>query len=600
MRWKTTAVLAVLLAGLGTFYYVYEVRQGPAREKATSEKDRLWKGLESKDVEAVTIKRGAETVRLEKADGAWRLLAPVQAKAESRPVEDLLSTLATARVEREIDPSPAKLADYGLETPAVEITFRAQGQERGLRLGAKSPTGLWVYAQEAGKPAVFLAPDSLLRDSQKSASEFRDRTVLAFEKKDVKGVEVRAPGGPALAVQAKGADEWQLTTPLAAPADREQVSGLLDKLKGAKVKEFVADPARAPAPAARPADAYGLDRPLRVTLWLGEEKERVAKTLRLGRAVPEKKAVYAQREGEAAVFLVEEDLLKAVPTSPVALRDKTVFAYDRGKLERLELESPKGKVALAIEGGVWRITAPVALKADEAAMSNLLWKARDLRAREFVADDARRLARFGLDRPQVRLSVWEKEAKEPKTLLLAPAKGAKGKDGAYAVAASGGPATPVVLVDAAALGELARSVQDLRDRAIFEAFDQREVTRIQIQRGAETLTLDRKGEEDWQLVAPKKGKARGPRVSDVIWTLRNLKWRELVAEQGWEPGRYGLDRPETTITLSGKDGKTVAALAVGKRDPAEAYVRVPGQPALYAIEAKSLGDLPATPEELLL
>jgi hypothetical protein len=49
-----------------------------------------------------------------------------------------------------------------------------------------------------------------------------------------------------------------------------------------------------------------------------------------------------------------------------------------------------------------------------------------------------------------------------------------------------------------------------------------------------------------------------------------------------------------------EDGKPIATLAVGKRDAAEAYVRVPGQPALYAIEAKSLGDLPATPEELLL
>ena len=30
-RWTTTAVLAVALVGLGSFFYVYEVRQGPAR-----------------------------------------------------------------------------------------------------------------------------------------------------------------------------------------------------------------------------------------------------------------------------------------------------------------------------------------------------------------------------------------------------------------------------------------------------------------------------------------------------------------------------------------------------------------------------------------
>ena len=29
MRWLTTTVLAVLLVGLGTFYYVYEIRLAP-------------------------------------------------------------------------------------------------------------------------------------------------------------------------------------------------------------------------------------------------------------------------------------------------------------------------------------------------------------------------------------------------------------------------------------------------------------------------------------------------------------------------------------------------------------------------------------------
>jgi hypothetical protein len=33
MRWLTTTVLAALLVGLGTFYYVYEIRQAPT-EKA--------------------------------------------------------------------------------------------------------------------------------------------------------------------------------------------------------------------------------------------------------------------------------------------------------------------------------------------------------------------------------------------------------------------------------------------------------------------------------------------------------------------------------------------------------------------------------------
>ena len=592
MRWLTTAVLAVLLVGLATFYYVYEIRQAPEREKAAAVKDRLWKDLEAKDVEEIVVRKGdAEALRLKKAGGAWTLAAPVAAPADRQAADDLAMSLATLRVEREIEATPQKPADFGLAPPSAEVTFKAKGQERTVKLGAKSPSGVWAYAQEGGKPAVLLVPEGLLRDAQKPANDFRDRTLLAFERKDVKTIEVRGPAGQVVAAAGvKAGDEWQLTAPLTVPADRDAVSGLLEKLRTAKIKEFVTDAPKSSA-------EYGLDRPTRLTLVVGEAASRTARTLRFGKAAPEKTGVYAQREGDATVLLVENDLWKSIPASAMALRDKTVFAYDRGKVERVEVESSKGKVALAIRDGKWHITAPVALRADESAVSQLLFGARDLRARDFVAEDAKRLAGYGLDKPAVRLAVWEKEAKEPKVLLLAPARE---KDRAYATTLGEGAAW-VAAVDATALGDLARGVMDLRDRSLADAFDSKDVARITIQRPSVTLVLDRTGtgEEDWQLGAPKKGKARGGRVSELVWTLRNLKWKDLVAEQGWDPARYGLDAGATTVTLAGKDGRSIAALAVGKQEAGLTYVRVPGQPALYAIESKTLGDLPATPEELL-
>lgn len=593
MRWQTTAVLALLLAGLGTFYYVYEVRQAPEREKAAAVKDRLWKDLDQKDIEEVVVRKPGETVHLKKAGDRWSLVAPVSASAERRPVDDLTASIATVRVEREIEANPAKLADYGLDPPAVELTVVGKGQTRALRLGAKNPTGIWAYAQESGKPAVFLVPEGLLRDAQKPANDFRDHALLAFERKDVRSLEVAAPGRPAIAAALRDKDEWQLTAPMTVAADRDAISGLLAKLRDAKIKEFVTDAPKSPA-------EYGLDHPTRIGLTLGEEKARVTKALRLGRAVPDKKAFYAQREGEPTVLLVDEELGKAVPTTVTAWRDKTVFAFDRGKIERLEVDSPKGRVALALHDGKWQLTAPVALRAEESAVSDLLWKARDLRVKEFLAEDARRLAAYGLDRPQVRLSVWEKDAKDPKTLLLAP-----GRAGDQAVATAVGPGAGfggVAAVDAKALGDLTRSATDLRDHSLAEAFETKDVARITIQRPSQTLALERtgSGEEDWALASPKKGRARGGRVSELVWTFRNLKWKELVAERDWDPARYGLDAGATTVTLLAKDGKTIAALALGKREGPLTYVRVPGQPALYAIETKSLGDLPATPEELLL
>jgi hypothetical protein len=596
MRPITTAILALLLAGLATFYYVYDVRQAPEREKAATEKDRVFKGLEAKDVEEVTLKKADSTIQLRKTGDGWSLTAPVQARAETRAVEDLLSTVTTTRNERELEANPAKLADYGLAPPAAEITFKAKGQDHGLRLGGKNPTNIWVYAQLAGQPAVFLAPDSLLQAAQKPLFDFRDKTVLAFEAKDVSGLEVRPAAGPPLSAKKDG-DAWQITQPLATPADREQVNGLLEKLKGAKIKEFVAE-------AAPPSgDPYGLAKPLVVTLWVGEEKARAARAVRLGKAVPEKKAVHAQREGEAAVFLIDEELVKAVPTTVASLRDKTVVAFDRTKLERVDVRSAAGPVSLALQNGAWRITAPAALKADEGAVSNLLGRVRDLKAKEFVADQADRLAVYGLDQPPVQVSLWEKDAKEPRTLLVAPAKGKDGSAYATVVAGAEGAARrsgPVVLVDAKALGELAQAAPQLRDRSLFESFDARDVTRVTIQQGGVTLVAERKAEDDWRLTGPKSGKAKGPRIEDLLWAMRGLRWRELVAEQGWDAGKYGLEPPAASVILTGKDGRTLAQLALGRQEGPDRFARIPGQPALYAIDPKVLGDLPAKPEDLLL
>ena len=257
----------------------------------------------------------------------------------------------------------------------------------------------------------------------------------------------------------KGTDEWQLTQPLTASADREAITGLLEKLRSAKIKEFVTD-------APKNLAEYGLDRPTRVTLGMGEEASRTTRTLRLGKPVPEKKGIYAQREGDSGVLLVDEDLGRSVPTSAMAFRDKTIFAYDRSKLERVELDSPKGKVALALQDGKWRIR-PGAW-ADEGHEPGALQGARPAGATSWPR--TRRPAAYGLDKPQIRLTVWEKEAKEPKTL---PWPGRE-KDRGYATTLGEG--AGVAAVDAT-FQELPAASRTCATGPV-EAFDTKDVTRV--------------------------------------------------------------------------------------------------------------------------
>ena len=180
-RGKSILVLLILAAGLGGFFYYDTYTLTPRREKAESAKGRIWT-VEPKDVERVTIARKGETVRLQRtADGGWEMLEPVKTRGDRGTVDDMVTGLATARMDREIDPNPAKPADFGLDPPEADVKLEVKGRSEPLvlRVGSKNPTGVWVYAREGGKPAVITLSESIARDTTRPVADFRDRTVIA-------------------------------------------------------------------------------------------------------------------------------------------------------------------------------------------------------------------------------------------------------------------------------------------------------------------------------------------------------------------------------------------------------------------------------------
>ena len=151
-----------------------------------------------------------------------------------------------------------------------------------------------------GKAAVLALPDSVLRDATRPVADYRDKTVLAFDRErrhwsrhhharrdprarvDRREVEVDAPRCRALPT-------------------REAVTEFLEKLGAARVKEFAAE-----TPAS--LQSFGLDRPVRVDIHTGRDKDRATKTLLVGRVDATKQGVYAMRPGEPSVLLLPEEV----------------------------------------------------------------------------------------------------------------------------------------------------------------------------------------------------------------------------------------------------------------------------------------------------
>ena len=585
MRWQTTAVLAAILIALGAFYYVYEVRLGPEREKTEGRKGRVFTA-EPADVTEVELKRPDSVVKLKREGDGWQILEPVKARGDRGPIDETVTSVVTARMDREIESAPAALGDFGLDKPAAEVTLRLKdGKSLGLVLGAKSPTGVWVYAREAGKPAVFVVGDSVLRDTTRPLADFRDKAVLAFDQKDVTALEIITRDDTIAVEQADG--RWKLTRPRALPADGDMLRDFLEKLRAARVKEFVAE-------APRSLEPFGLDRPVKVSIHTGRDKDRATKTLLFGRGDPAKKGVYAMRAGESAVVVIPDETWAAVPKNVAVLRDKTVVEVERDKVTRLEIESPKGAVTLAQENGRWKITAPEALLADQVEAGAVLFKLRELRAQAFLSEDAAGVPRY-LAKPTVRVTIIEQGAPAPRTLLLAPSPERRGgAPTAYAGLAGRG---PVVLVDGKVLEELGRSVDDLRDRALLPGLEPKDIKRMRVRAGGQTVVVERSSDVDWKLVEGGRGSAKVATVDNLLYALRALKWKSIATPTGDEPTRYGLDAPTLEVTLLKADGAELAALLVGKRDGERAWVKLKAAPAIYAVDAKQLGEPPKVPDD---
>jgi hypothetical protein len=580
MRWQTTVVALIVLLLLGGFYLYDERYLSPKREQVEQQKNRVWTGIEPKDVEEVTLTRKDDVVRLRRVADGWEIQTPLKARAAAAPVDDLVTSLVTAKMDREIASASTGLAEYGLDAPPAQVALAVKGKGEPLRLtfGGKSPTGVWVYARKPETGGVIVVSDNLFRDVTKPLGEFRDRSLLAFDRKNLTSFEI-ATGADTIAVEPTDGNKWKITKPVALPADTDTVADFLDKISFAKVKDFVTET----PPSLEP---YGLDRPVRLTLTIGKDKDRATKELLFGRADPEKKGIYAMRPGESSVLLLDESLWTQLPKNVGAIRDKTVVAFERDKLTKLELESPKGTVTLTRDGEQWKIAGPQPLAADSSTVGTLLFQIRELKAQAFL--DGVKMT------PTVKVSLWETGAPAPKVLTLAPSPETRGgQPSAYAAIAGQGQA---VLVDAKALGELSRSANDLRDKTLF-AIDTKQIGRVRIKSAEGVAVLEREGETGWKMVEPRRGAANVGKTDELVLNVRALRWADIVSPDGADAAKYGLDAPSLEVTLVKSDGAELATLLIGKREGNVAYVRSKASPVIYSVDAARLGAVPKVPAD---
>lgn len=394
-------------------------------------------------------------------------------------------------------------------------------------------------------------------------------------------------------VLTKTNNHWQLNQPVDYPADYSAVVGLLDELQFAdRQRTLSEDELREMNPA-----ALGLEPAAFVVTVTGKDGPV---TVRLGGPTPTGQAVYAQVAGQKTVALLERAVVQRLDRTHHDLRDRTVLPAMAATVSRLELKSTGLVVELtrsttsASGESVWTLVQPLATRADQTAVGELLSALGSVRVVAFVSDDPKDLRAYQLDEPVREISLWNGAGDGGRTLLIGQSPT---NDPAHVYAKLRDRDTIFTLpVDA--LNKLAVTGNDLRDRAIVVA-DPAAVHGLELQRGGERLALERTA-TGWSLVAPVRRPADPDAVAALLTALEEVRAAAFVADVPVDLEPYGLAVPGALITLKGATTNTLAQLLLGGVSATNGwhFAKLAGEPFVYGVSTTLVARLPAQPQAL--
>ena len=181
---------------------------------------------------SLTVKAKGETTVLERANGAWRLTAPVKAAADKVAVDALVSQLQSAKVKEQVEehPDPAALEKYGLKEPRFGVHAYAylpdakgggaedptRRRELGLEGGIENPFDGSVYVRREGEKPVYSAEGGLRYALEKNTYDLREKELLTLEEPKLQRLEVKGK----YALERDPQRAWRLTQPMAGPRRR--------------------------------------------------------------------------------------------------------------------------------------------------------------------------------------------------------------------------------------------------------------------------------------------------------------------------------------------------------------------------------------------
>ena len=571
MKSKTTLILLVITAAVFAYMFFYE-RKAPTTEEAKRRAQNVV-NFSREEIDGIVIQNGDDKIDLSRRDKKWRLETPINDQADSSLIENLLLDLENWQKDatipaKELKADKNKLNEYGLSKPKLRLKLRGHDGPAEILFGKDAALEGKMYVRLENSKETFLAAQSIKKEIEKKATEFRDRKLTDLITAQVSRVVLKTATGE-MELQKKG-DHWEIVKPLRARGDDQKIADLIAQMTTARIQQFVADDRG-------DLDPYGLAEPRgSITLFAQDNKPagradssrgEQGQVLQIGGAAEkEKDQVYVRFSARAFVYTLPKKIEEILNTTPNDVRDRHLVRIDTNILDRITIDAPgKGKTVLARKEENWTIASRKNAPANSSEVRRLIDTLQNERVTKFAEEVASDLPKYGLDKPQLQLtfsSFASENTAETKAGERPFATIAFGKVDGDNVYARLGDEPFIVAVRRGLLEQIFTDPLQWQELSIFR-FKPEQIHRFSIVTDRE-LTLMRDANNQWSWL---KGTGAIDQVN-VQSLLNTLSMLHAVRWVGSTTPQHAFEKPQLVITFTtSPDDKASHRLTVGAAAP---------------------------------
>jgi hypothetical protein len=339
MNIKTTIVLLILLAGVGSYvFFTRDKSDTPAKPVVHTLLD-----VKADDVTrfVITNSDGKKIAGQKTAEGSapatWKLTDPIAAPAESYKITSLLESLTGLKSNMQVAASGSEAPRTGLDKPQYTVDLYVGDKDTKLTIGDTLEVTGGVYIQVAGHEKVDVVDSSFLDSLAKPANDFRKTQLFETASPSVQQIAVAHKDGSQLVLE-KQAKGWQIIKPVAIPGDSSAAEYLVSSVINMSPVEFVDDP----------STAIGFDKPTAVVTFstvapstqpttMPSEMVGGVKVIFGDYDGLQKKNVYVKLPA-GNVVKVAATVLDSLNKKPFEMRDKIVIDFDPAMIQKMTID----------------------------------------------------------------------------------------------------------------------------------------------------------------------------------------------------------------------------------------------------------------------